>query len=512
MAHQGSGPDPTAGILARAAARARTSAVLPAGGRACVALALLGLGLSACVALATSRLQSAGARRLLGDWWTASSDLAGWLPTPRDSRLPLAAAVTGLTLCWLALGWLMRLRGTRPRVAATVAVCWAGPFAFLPPVLSRDVYAYLAQGDVIQRGWDPYRVPIAALGRHSVVLAATDPLWRHSIPPYGAIAVRLSSLAAFLGGSRPVLGLVALRVLAVLALALATWAATALVPSDRRTLVLWLVAASPLALLHAVGGAHWESVTCALVAVSLLLTVRGHGLAALVIAVAATELKVTAAVVVAALLVGTARNRGLRVSLVHAVAAGVVGLGIPLALGVDPWGWVRGLSTPAAVWNPLTPSTTVTMAALEGLERLGGGPVPSLLGALQVVSTVVAVVLALALLATSARRELVVTVGLLLAEVALFGPVLWPWYLIPAALCLFLSAEQWWRRVGMALTAGAVLFTLPISLVTMQRLAAANELTVLAALLLTELRRRRSARLAAEPGGAFELPAGSRVG
>ena len=495
----------------RIVAWARTAA----GSRALVVLVAAGTGLSALVALSTARIQSRGARALLGEWGNATGSLASWLPAPRDFRGLLVAAVLGLTACWVAVAALVAARKTRPRWAAAAAAAWAAPFALLPPVLSRDAYAYLAQGEVLRRGLDAYQVPVAALGRHSLVLSATDPLWRHSIPPYGALALRLAEGATALGGSTPVVGLVALRLLALAAVVAAAWACVALVRPRPAGLTLWLAAASPLALLHLVGGMHWEALTCALVAGALLLARRGRRLAALLPAVLATELKVTAAVVVLALLVDTLRVRGWLAGARHALVAAVLGLALPLLAGLDPFGWARGLATPAAVWNPLTPSTTLAMAALESLEHLGAGPVPHLLGTLRALSSVAAAVVALVVLATTGRRELTATVGLLLADVALLGPVLWPWYLVPAALFLSVSADPPWRRLGVGLTCASVLFTLPLGVVVMQRYAVADEVAVLAVVLVLSGRFRRRGRgpepalsLAGAPG---REGAGSRV-
>ena len=50
-----------------------------------------------------------------------------------------------------------------PRLVA-ILVAWVGPVVVMPPLFSRDVYLYAAQGEMVQRGLDPYVHTPSALG------------------------------------------------------------------------------------------------------------------------------------------------------------------------------------------------------------------------------------------------------------------------------------------------------------------------------------------------------------
>ena len=61
----------------------------------------------------------------------------------------------------------------------------------MPPLFSRDVYSYAAQGEMVQRGLNPYVAAPSALGG-GPFLHLVDPLWRHAAAPYGPAWERLS--------------------------------------------------------------------------------------------------------------------------------------------------------------------------------------------------------------------------------------------------------------------------------------------------------------------------------
>ena len=68
---------------------------------------------------------------------------------------------------------------------AAIAVAWALPVLVMPPLFSRDVYSYVAQGEMITRGFNPYVHGPNVLGS-GPILRLVDPLWRHSRGPVRA--------------------------------------------------------------------------------------------------------------------------------------------------------------------------------------------------------------------------------------------------------------------------------------------------------------------------------------
>ena len=77
----------------------------------------------------------------------------------RNPTISLALAYAGVALvvlAWsrIALQWRARRPPSRPELARAAAT-WAAPLLFAPPLFSRDVYSYLAQGAIFARGLDP---------------------------------------------------------------------------------------------------------------------------------------------------------------------------------------------------------------------------------------------------------------------------------------------------------------------------------------------------------------------
>ena len=77
------------------------------------------------------------------------------------------------SLCWLG-AWFETIRATRAgsrtelRQLLLVLLAWAAPILLAPPLFSRDVYSYAAQGQMVSKGLDPYlHGPERARSRHA---------------------------------------------------------------------------------------------------------------------------------------------------------------------------------------------------------------------------------------------------------------------------------------------------------------------------------------------------------
>ncbi|MDT7544170.1 MAG: alpha,6-mannosyltransferase [Actinomycetota bacterium] len=457
------------------------------------AVALVGLAASSVCALCVSSTQTAGARRLLGSWWTWTEAAAPWQREPRSfvaGGLVVSVSVLVLSCAWLTgTLLLMRDRLSGPW-AAGVAALFAAPFALLPPALSQDAYAYLAQGAVAgSAGGSPYRPPSVVLHAASPLLQAVDPLYRARSAPYGPLALRLFEACLHLAGGQGVIALIWLRGLVVLSVAICAVCAYHLADVEHRWVAVWLVAGSPLVALHLVGGLHVDAFLAALVAVALLLHAKGFTACGAALSVAAAEVKVTALVVLAGLLLNSWTRAGWRVlgrDLAAALSAGLLLTGL---LQPAPFGWIAGLPATLTVWNPISLPSVVGMA---WAEVSGTSPLASQ-GLLRAVFLVMGLLLAAVACFTHRGRAPAATVGLLLATVTLTGPVIWPWYFVPGAMCLFM-AGRWGVVVGTALSVGAALSGLPMPTVQMQRVSVVSALSVLAVCVAVLLRWMRSDR------------------
>jgi hypothetical protein len=237
-----------------------------------------------------------------------------------------ALAVIALCLCWWRLV-VAAMAGRVPGRSVTIAwAAWSLPFILGPPLFSRDVYAYAAQGELARHGLDPATNGIVSLRAFgdvgSTFVDAVDPRWRETYAPYGGTAVAVEKAAAALGealfGPGPMGVVLVLEVVAIMAsialvlmtLALARAAgvpAVAVAVADAShgggahlggahgggaqvggaqvggahvgagraapgwPFVLALVGCNPVVVIHLVGGAHLDALAAALVAGALLL-------------------------------------------------------------------------------------------------------------------------------------------------------------------------------------------------------------------------------------------------
>jgi len=459
-----------------------------------------------------------GATLTVGAWaatgpTTPATDPTTWLGLigarqQSDARLVVTELLLAAGLLALIGGWwwLQRL-ATREaaglRAALTAWLLWTVPFALGPPLGSRDVWAYAAQGELGRRGLDPSRYPVSALGP-GPLLAAVDPRWRETRPPYGGLGVLLERGAAAVGGGHPLATVVVLRVLAVLAVAVLVLGAARLAPRAERARVVVLVGGCPPLLIHLVSGAHLDAVAAALLVLALLLAgVRGGtalgtasgagrwqrpaavvacGVAAtaklfvLVAAAWLTAAGMAAAGLAAAGRIAAGRTAPARrwraaaaVVMVDAAAV-VAGIGLAgLAAGTGA-SFLSNLSTPGLLRTHLAP---VDLAALllDPVVPLDAGGTLALTRA---VGAGVAVVVAVWLVLR--RPGSVPALAAALAAVAVLGPVFYPWYLAPVVPLLAISGERSRRSLllgGVALS----LVTLPTLTPALRLLRSASPAT-----------------------------------
>ncbi len=370
---------------------------------------------------------------------------------------PVTGAVEVLAVALLVLCWWRMLGGARqlsPRVVLAIGALWATPLVLGPPLLSLDAYSYLAQGRLAAVGLDPYLHAPAAL-TSGVWLQGVDPFWRHSLSPYGPLAVLLEHTVTLTGN--PVVALVLLHLLALLCLTVLALSLTGLTGASHRSAGLLLGVVNPLVLLQLFGAAHWEALLVALLAAALLAWHRAHPLTAICLASVAAAVKLPAGFAVAALLVlyvlAASPRRRLPAAVAASVAAvapwAVLGLTVPNSLG-----FFGALSTPLGGRTLYAP-TTLLAEALAKLATLSGAGVPfdPLLSLCRVAGLLTAAVTCCVLLATVKRRSVAATIGAGLLVVALLGPVLYPWYGTWGLIPLVIAYPQSRRHLAVLISA-----------------------------------------------------------
>jgi alpha-1,6-mannosyltransferase len=393
--------------------------------------------------------------------------VVGHLVVGLFARMPtasLAVAYTGIAMVVLAWLWLGALAnpGRARRISRTqldrTMLMWAAPLLVAPPMFSRDVYSYLAQSAMVNRGLDPYVLgPAQALGIDHPLVRGIPTIWRNTPAPYGPLFLTLGRPIDWIAGEDVVLGVLLHRLLAVAGLVMVVWALPRLARRVGVSAVfaLWLGVANPLVLFHLVSGVHNEALMIGMMLVGLELVLRPGttGLAMLggtTLIAAAAEVKVPAALALGFVVVWWARQRGGRlrdlgwVAMVVGTAAIATTVAIGLGTGLG-FGWAGALGTPNVVRSWMSVMTELGLLA---------GWIGTLLGLGDHTTSVLALVRLTGLTAASGicllafwrcwqgRLNPLAWIGVGLGAVVLLGPVVHPWYLLWAAIPLAASVTH----------------------------------------------------------------------
>lgn len=267
---------------------------------------LLGLAGSALTAYAGTRLLGAGnAIR----WWFQ----APWPSSHDPAKIAFWAGVAALCAAWLGLGRsLRRSEVVSLKALWVVGAVWCLPFLLGPPLFSRDVYSYIAQGTLVHLGHSPYHDLPTALGhlgqRH--VLDGVDPFWRRTTAPYGPLFLGVVSLIVGVAGSHLVLDAMLVRVFDVIGIVLLAIfvprLARALGGEPRRAL--WLAMLSPLVWLQLVSPAHNDAVMVGLMVAGVAFAIERRPLLGIAVCAVAATVKIPAVAAIVFIAVAWARG------------------------------------------------------------------------------------------------------------------------------------------------------------------------------------------------------------
>ncbi|MER6714866.1 polyprenol phosphomannose-dependent alpha 1,6 mannosyltransferase MptB [Streptomyces sp. NPDC000877] len=407
---------------------------------------ILGLAGTACLALGGETAGALPVRDLLH-------------PASARAALGLVGVYFGVVLliaAWALLGRLVRgPRPPAPRALLLVLAVWAAPLLLAPPLFSRDVYSYLAQGAMVEAHMDVYAHGPSRLG--GPLADEVAPLWRHTGAPYGpvflAVAAALSGLTR---GELPA-GLLGMRLVALAGVGLMAAALPRLARHSGAdpSAALWLGALNPLVLLHLVAGAHNDAVMLGLLGVGLVAALGRWPVLGAVLVTLAALVKAPAALGLAAVVVLQVRaGRSPAKALVTTtVAAAGTTVAATAAAGTG-YGWISALSTPVSPQNwALT--TLLGRATRALLEHLGSDLAPLAVPAWHALGILAAVV-AIALIWLRLRPRPVYALGLSLAAVAALGPAIRPWYALWGLFLIAAAAPSTSVRHRMAAVTGVL--------------------------------------------------------
>ncbi len=387
---------------------------------------------------------------------------------------PPANALPGLVLFYAGLivlvrAWFLLRRtawngGLRTRAILAICALWAIPMLVGPPIGSRDVYAYAAQGQLASEGHDVYVEGPSALGADDPVLEAVDPLYLDTPVLYGPLFVALSAEVADRYGSRLVTAVLAFRALAVAGLLVASAAVWDIARRLGRepTDALILVLANPLVLLHLVSGAHNEAIMLGLLLAGIAIGLRTRVILVGVALVGlAAAIKVPAALGVAYLgWVWAIAAPDWRRSLARMGLVGAEGLlVVALAGRLTGWGW--GWVDAATSTTPVDAYLSVTRVAGGTVSLLTGLDAADVLAVARLMGLVSAVAISLLLLVRYRHAGPAVLAWMLVVW-AVLHPTTQPWYLTWGVVLAAATSGGRRSRSLVVLCAVSVFVVLPI--------------------------------------------------
>ncbi|MGI8662086.1 MAG: polyprenol phosphomannose-dependent alpha 1,6 mannosyltransferase MptB [Acidimicrobiales bacterium] len=423
--------------------------------------------------LAASALIAASAPlwRLAGNEWRFSLPLIH-----HDGRKPYTTILFLLSAGVLALSWILLVRrverSTAPTRARTRAVVLTGAMWFVPvllgpPLLSSDVYSYAAQGEMVTKGLDPTSQGMFRLQTGEYVLRV-DPIWRRPVEGkpefgngYGPVQMGSAAAAVSVTGHHALNTVWALKVLALLGVALAGWGLLQIareVGLDPPT-ALALGILNPIVALHVVGGGHNDGLLMGLLfaGVALALRAKWWWWGVVLIAMAAS-VKLPAIVVLPYLawcrpgLRDASRRERLR----SCVQAGAVSLGVIAAwsvlVGVS-FGWVNSMRNAGSSKGTLAITTQLGYNVSDTINSLGLTTNSDWwIGAFRLLGVLLMGGISLWLLWHSERITPLRAAGIASLAMVVFGPVVWPWYFAAPIALLAVTELGRWRASLMLLT------------------------------------------------------------
>lgn len=387
------------------------------------------------------------------DVW-GSESLRGTTAGLLLSRAFVFVGVALLLQAWLILGHDLlagrddphSVRGVEPRNLVIVLIAWVAPLVLAPPLFSRDVYSYFAQGRVLASGQDPYETGVAVVD--GWFEDGVDPMWAETPTPYGPFWLLFARGVANFAPDQPALGALAFRLAALLGLALLVIYLPRLAEAHGigAAPALWLGVLNPLVVMHVVAGAHNDALMIGLVVMGFALALERHpalGVVAIALAAAVKPIALLALPFAGLIWAGRADGRvdgrpGLTAGWAGRIRAWILALVLTVAVfavasllaGVGP-GWIAALSTPGEVRTWLSPATAIGMLLGMATTATGLTVDDALVVTIsRTIGTVAALGIVAWLVLRPQGRSPVRGAALAFLAVVVLGPVIQPWYLL----------------------------------------------------------------------------------
>lgn len=328
------------------------------GGRIPRGLLILGFAGSCLMALA-----AVGAGATLAHDPLLSTGPLAWIRYGHGRQLATALLYGGLGMliwAWIRLGRGVRSGRLGKRCVLAAIGAWTLPLLFAPPLFSKDIYSYLAQGQIALQGFDPYRVGPSAIS--GPLADNVSWVWQNTPAPYGPLFVLIAKATIAVTGQHIIPGVILIRALMLPGFGLIVWSLPKLAEyfGKRPSLALWFGAANPLILVHLIGGGHNDLPMVGFMLFGIVLVLRKRPISGFAMVTVGVAVKASAALVLPFLVwVWAGRMRG--PAWLRFIKAALGGIAVVVACftvisllaGVD-LGWIPALSSSSAIVNWLS--------------------------------------------------------------------------------------------------------------------------------------------------------------
>ena len=374
--------------------------------------------------------------------WFFGEPSAKYAVTPNTAKFILSVVLVygGLLLLmrvWLRLAEIVKLHpGAKITSLWWMLLFWATPMIVAPPLFSRDVFSYAAQGEMTFHHISPYLYGPGTLGGGPYV-PPVDQLWINSPAPYGPFFLFLDGKIDWITQHNALWTVVGLRLLETFAVAMIGYGVVMLARGMSRDPgeAFVLAALNPLVLLTLIGGAHNDAIMAGFLVVGIALAVKKHPIWALVFVSCAAAIKAPAAIglaFVAWTWLGpraSIRDRLRPIGIATIVAAAT--LCVWTFLAGFGFGWVDNLLSNGTVRSWAAPATAVGLALTNTLHAVGfhGIQVSSVISVTRLFGLLAAAGFSIWLLLHAEGRGWVRSLALSLILFVELGPVVQPWYL-----------------------------------------------------------------------------------
>jgi len=312
-------------------------------------------------------------------------------------------------------------------------VAWTVPMAFALPLFSRDVFAYIAQGQVMIAKLNPYVDGYSQISNYLQIGA--DDLWAQSPTPYGPVFLWIEEGIVRLTGGNPDASIILFKVVALIGVALCLYAVPKLAElhSVNANRALWLSVANPLFLINFVAAIHNDSLMIGLALMGLYLAAIKRpilGILLITLSVGIKPITLIFLPFVGLMWAGKGASWP-RKFLYWAMTAGLC-LGVLWIMGLINgfgFGWVGALSTPGSVWIWYAPVGFIGMV-LAGLGDAVGVDGWQVAGVFHTLARVASLVVIALQIFRGDHSHLVRRLAIAFAAIVLLAPMIQSWYVV----------------------------------------------------------------------------------